>query len=420
MEPEMLISKYTYVKNTETTFTIRLAVSNPQEDKVGSVQVSSSTIKYVDFELDDGVYFKFTNAGLSGDTTLKVPVTVQYDGVFYETTVLLFGQYNPIYQDQNLGIYTQGSPVNYQLYNGYGELIFTGQSVKSPDDAFVRINVPRFIDNKLKMRIPSPSTSGWYYLDNEYVAVLYSLDDEDIKSANRYIYDWSYTTDKYTEPTFLNRFINNKFDYRSPLYISILNVLNNQDEYNYQIYRESIAPNINIGKVPAEGHYCYYIAPDTNNKRHLVRFGRGGDTIYEFDTTHCGKYTLLYVNKFGAIDSFLIENNIYQEDNYTRETYRQNVLTTENKFGEINYLTNIDTTYNFSTGYLTDEQSQIVSEHLLSSQTVWLYNNETGKSIPVNITNKSADYKKFKNGRTMINYNIELEETVSKKIKTLL
>lgn len=419
MTQEASLNKFTYVKNTQSTFSIRLEVDGtPDPLKVGKVQISSTIIKYVDFEIDDGVYFNFTNTGITTQIYLQVPVLIEYDGTIYETTIIMFNHYTPICIDESIGAY---SPFNFEIYNGYGALIYTGMSIKSPSDSFGRVNTARIVDNMLSINNPNFTSNNWYYMNNEYVAVLWSLDDEDVKRLYRFTYDWSYKTKKYTETTLLNRPINNHADYRTPLFVTYLNVLNNADTYKLTIFNNGLGVPKSLPKIPQEGNYAYYIAPDNLSTRTLVRFERNNNVELEYDTKYCADWTLLYVNKFGAIDSFLIEGNLYKTDNYTKNSYKQEVLTTDvNKFGTINYLTSINTTYSFSTNYLTDEQSITLSEHLLPSQIAWLYNNATAEKIPVNITNSSADYKTFKNGKTMVNYIIELQETTDKKIKTLL
>ena len=81
----------------------------------------------------------------------------------------------------------------------------------------------------------------------------------------------------------------------------------------------------------------------------------------------------------------------------------------------------IDTTYQAYTGWLTDEESERLVFHLLSSPTVFFQNlnkanqlydtdSEFGALLPVRITASSSEYKKFRNGKRLVNYLITFEK----------
>ena len=157
-----------------------------------------------------------------------------------------------------------------------------------------------------------------------------------------------------------------------------------------------------------------------------VSLKKGSDTLLTYDMDNCGEGFLLYKNRFGGWDSFLIEGNIYKYDEYTRLTAIHPKY--PNSYGHSREKktdsSTIKTTYEIHTGWLTDEQAERLVFHLMSSTTVSLRlfsDKNTGdfpyNMVSVSIVNTSAEYKKFKNGKKMINYTITLEENDTKQVK---
>ena len=157
-----------------------------------------------------------------------------------------------------------------------------------------------------------------------------------------------------------------------------------------------------------------------------VSLKKGSDTLLTYDMDNCGEGFLLYKNRFGGWDSFLIEGNIYKYDEYTRLTAIHPKY--PNSYGHSREKktdsSTIKTKYEINTGWLTDEQAERLVFHLMSSTTVALRlfsDKNTGafpyNMVSVSIVNTSAEYKKFKNGKKMINYTITLEENDTKQVK---
>lgn len=415
---EATISKFQYVKNSESVFSIPLYVEGSiDESKIGQVQVSSQVISYRDYEIDDAIYFWFNNTGLSAGTSAIFNVYLEYDGTVYETAVMMFKTYEPIWKDRQIG---QQDLFNYTIYNGNGTEIYTGTSVRSATDVFARVNMPRIVDNKIQTSFPNFTDNRWYYINNEYVGILWSEDSESLKDYTRYAYDWTYSTDTYTETTLMNKPVNGHCDYRSPLFITYLFVGKPSGDFEVAEYIGGLGLPISVDPPTTEGYNCYYVKPSTLSGRNIVQFKRNGNVEFKYDSSYCAEYTLLYINLLGAIDTFLIEGNIYKTDSYSKSSYTKSMIIDSNtvkQSGKIDYINEISTSYSFSTGYLSDSESETFARHLLPSQTVWLYKNSSAEMIPVNITNSSAEYKKFLNGKSMVSYTVELSETKTRKKK---
>lgn len=157
-----------------------------------------------------------------------------------------------------------------------------------------------------------------------------------------------------------------------------------------------------------------------------VEFKRGNETVMKFDMNHCGKAYLWYLNRFGGWDVFLIEGNIYKKESYTRDGYMLNTdAGSSYAYRGQKHIsrTNIDTVYEFSTGWLTDDESERFVYHILSSGFVWLkFIEEEYKydvqMIPVNILDTSAEYKKFRNGKRLVNYTVTVEAANTKRLQS--
>ena len=165
-----------------------------------------------------------------------------------------------------------------------------------------------------------------------------------------------------------------------------------------------------------------------------VEYKKDDDVLFSYYMNHCGPGAFIYRNRFGGWDSFLIEGNISKTDNYTKQNYRiKGEYNQEYVINTLKYIDekrtdsiDIDTTYEASTGWLTDEESERLVFHLLSSPIVYfqnlhkenqLYDTDSLDIIPVRITASSSEYKKFRNGRRLVNYLITFEKCNIEKVR---
>ena len=165
-----------------------------------------------------------------------------------------------------------------------------------------------------------------------------------------------------------------------------------------------------------------------------LEYKQDDEVIFSYDMDHCGPGAFIYRNRFGGWDSFLIEGNIIKTDNYTKLNYRtkgeynQMFDFRSSKYMDEKHTDNvsIDTTYEAHTGWLSDEEAERLVFHLLSSPMVFfqdlnkenqLFDTDYYKYIPVRLTASSAEYKKFRNGKKMVNYLITFEKGNIEKVR---
>ena len=276
----------------------------------------------------------------------------------------------PIFENT---IYSANADTLIYTINVNGEDIFSGKAYAYPNSNKVNININKICENYLKMNLPVISLTGytgtWSNPDSFNTFVIKNSSDIPLSSYTFY-WNWSY------EPT-----------------------------------SEGV-----ISK-PINGRYTadmYKLRTTLGNSSITNEYDKTGTPAIGQTQSGCGDYAIYYINRYGGADSFLVENKVVEKDNYTINTYTtfldEGVEREDNR-----YMNEITHSYEISTGWLTDEQSDRVAKHLFSSNYVYLHNLKTDTIIPVDITDTSVEYKTFKNERKLINYNIKLKDS-NKKI----
>lgn len=134
-----------------------------------------------------------------------------------------------------------------------------------------------------------------------------------------------------------------------------------------------------------------------------------------YDVLACGDYAFYYQNLYGGWNSFLIEGNVIKKDTYTKHSYTKSFNNRTIEWGTKYFANEIASSYVCTTGWLSDEQSHTLVNHLLSSNDVYLHDLKNDKIIPVLITDNSATYKTYRNqGKKMVNYTINIKESQGK------
>ncbi len=132
-------------------------------------------------------------------------------------------------------------------------------------------------------------------------------------------------------------------------------------------------------------------------------------------TLGCARYNLIYLNARGGWDVFTIQGNARKTDNITQYTTDRAFDNNTHQFEENRYISEIRTSYELNTHYLTDEQAEILAKHLLGSNKVYLQDTVEGKVFPVIIKDNSAVYQTYEgNGRRMAQYKISVSESQQK------
>ena len=146
------------------------------------------------------------------------------------------------------------------------------------------------------------------------------------------------------------------------------------------------------------------VRPNLNNE--VISFSG-----VSYEGTYCGNYALYYQNLYGGWDAFLIEGNVTVSHKTTDYKYGKSIDNTTLDKETWVYAKDVKVSYAATTGWLSDEESERLAKHLLSSPDVYLHDFKNDRIIPVNITDSSYKIKTYQNnGKKMVNYTINLEE----------
>ena len=348
------------------------------------------------------------------------------------------GGYNSIWMDDLYYPENRDASGNYfykVVNQDTGQIYFIGISSKplSWTGNIGGIDVPRLVDNYIKSDFVQQNTGeDWAYMHSGYCTVdIYNMaaTDSVVDATFKYWNDWSRFERKYDYTRSLNDPINGKGCNNMIIPFCVYY----DDEATFTIVDTAKNGNINTYTLssPSSPFVMRYNSYYDIKK---LEYKQDNDVLFSYDMNHCGPGAFIYRNRFGGWDSFLIEGNISKTDNYTKQNYRiKGEYNQEYVINTLKYIDekrtdsiDIDTTYEASTGWLTDEESERLVFHLLSSPIVYfqnlhkenqLYDTDSLDIIPVRITASSSEYKKFRNGRRLVNYLITFEKCNIEKVR---
>ena len=408
----------------------------------GTIQVTvtgSSNITYtisdswITYQSKSGNVYTFAYA--QNRTSSQRTATVTFSAVGLDSVIFTLNQngngFDSIWFDKVF------EPSSFQVGNNYhyrlqdhntNKIIYEGITVPvSEGEKPLGINIPRLVDSyihsdeldglreDMKLRTLKGSLSVDFYDMNGSTPSL-------VKTFN-YWNDWS--GPGYKTVYDITQSINDPINHKGCNYMVIPFCIYDDELSSYSVVetkKDDTQVSYPMG-TPSDA-FMYAAGEFFNAKS--VSFKKGNDTLLTYDMDNCGEGFLLYKNRFGGWDSFLIEGNIYKYDEYTRlrgvyPKYPNGYGYSREKMTDRN---TIKTRYEINTGWLTDEQAERLVFHLMSSTTVALrsFSDRTTSSFPYNmvsvsIVDSSVEYKKFKNGKKMINYTIKLEENDTKQVQ---
>ena len=296
------------------------------------------------------------------------------------------------------------------------------------------IDIPRLVDGYISSTLYTNGSSDWSDMDDSYITVDICNIIENgypgvVDATFKYCNDWSRFERRYDYTRSLNDPINGKGcdDMIIPFCVYY------DDEATFSIVDTEKNGNVNTTTLSSPST-PFAMRIDSFYDTKKLEYKQDDEVIFSYDMNHCGPGAFIYRNRFGGWDSFLIEGNIIKTDNYTKLNYRQNgEYNHSNNFIDSKYINekstdsvSINTTYEAYTGWLSDEEAERLVFHLLSSPMVYfqdlhrenqLFDTEYYGYFPVRLTASSAEYKKFRNGKRMVNYLITFEKGNIEKVK---
>ena len=216
------------------------------------------------------------------------------------------------------------------------------------------------------------------------------------------------------------------------------------NSYNYTFYNDWSYvdnPSIYIGdpispEIPAGALIPFSVYDGTGtitaNGTSVASFGGAGQARYLLAAQTgveyaCGnirykgvspcrhEYVIYYINAFGGMDAFTPQNSKMRTDNITSYDMTQRYNDAVSDFTQKRYLAEVQPTWQFNTGWLTDAQS-VKMHHLIESPLVYLYDCAAGTYTPVVMTENSLQYKTwFNQGKKKISYSFTLKQSQTKQ-----
>lgn len=390
------ITKVTNTKVTDQDYTYEIVVSE-NTSSLSSPRTANIT-------------FRATTSTGSESNTLSIYQLQSYNSLWRDEVMTMTRASNMSY------ILTDES--DKQLYKGVAAITTTATGYNR-----IELNIPRIVDGLFEHPFFNPDSDGnWSDTGLAHIIALRTEANAHPSRVFPLIYDWSYDRSnyKYRGDIVLNDPINN---HSAPWMYQPLSIYNDTNaDYFTVAYRgnEEIAtfdfgrPGYQTAEVMA------YFDENTSQAERVVIYANDKDhPVIEYDLTHCGEWALYYLNRKGGHDAFMIEGNVRVVDNYSRDQYTRNARNTDpSSFAKTTIQNRISTTYELSTGWLTDEESEILASQLMPSPQVFLHN-KNSPYIPtaVNIIDTSVEHKKFRNGKQLNRYTITVEESQTKLFK---
>ena len=408
----------------------------------GTVQVTVKGSSSITYSISDSwLTYKsksnnvYTFAYTQNSTSSQRTATVTFSAVGLYSVIFTLNQrgdgvdsiwFDEVFEPSSFQV---GENYHYRLQDhNTNKIIYEGITVPvSEGEKPLGINIPRLVDSyihsdelddlreDMKFRTLNGSLSVDFYDMNGSTPSL-------VKTFN-YWNDWS--GPGYNTVYDITKSINDPINHKGCNYMVIPFCIYDDKLSSYSVVetkKDDTQVSYSLG-TPSDA-FMYAAGEFFNAKS--VSFKKGNDTLLTYDMDNCGEGFLLYKNRFGGWDSFLIEGNIYKYDEYTRLSgvypkYPNGYGYSREKMTDRN---TIKTRYEINTGWLTDEQAERLVFHLMSSTTVALrsFSDRTMSSFPYNmvsvsIVDSSVEYKKFRNGKKMINYTITLEENNTKQVQ---
>lgn len=390
------ITKVTNTKVTDQDYTYEIVVSE-NTSSLSSPRTANIT-------------FRATTSTGSESNTLSIYQLQSYNSLWRDEVMTMTRASNMSY------ILTDES--DKQLYKGVAAITTTATGYNR-----IELNIPRIVDGLFEHPFFNPDSDGnWSDTGLAHIIALRTEANAHPSRVFPLIYDWSYDRSnyKYRGDIVLNDPINN---HSAPWMYQPLSIYNDTNaDYFTVAYRgnEEIAtfdfgrPDFQTAEVMA------YFDENTSQAERVVIYANDKEhPVIEYDLTHCGEWALYYLNRKGGHDAFMIEGNVRVVDNYSRDQYTRNARNTDpSSFAKTTIQNRISTTYELSTGWLTDEESEILASQLMPSPQVFLHN-KNSPYIPtaVNIIDTSVEHKKFRNGKQLNRYTITVEESQTKLFK---
>lgn len=308
----------------------------------------------------------------------------------------------PIWKDKYVSL--GANPQIYFRIQVSGATIYSGLAVAKPGELTISVRVNDICADWLTNALPTLTDRT--FTDASYpsfVVQKYSggswVNVETIDFIPDWSFDYGILLNALADP------INSRVDSRMFVLTSKNNITANVTASYTKANGTTTTRTTTISSPPKNGT-CAFKA---NAVADTIQISVNGFT-YEVVRDTCNRYCLYYVNAYGGWDGFLIEGNVTESDNYSRNAVEKDYDNTQlvNR-GKENWLNEVTKAWTMHTGLLDDAQAGRM-HHLIGSPLVYMCDLSTGDVWPVIVTDTACEYKTYKNqGNKMAEYTINVE-----------
>lgn len=334
---------------------------------------------------------------------------------------------NPIWKDYKVNLGSVPDALYRITLHDGGDVIYAGHAFLRPGATDIEVRINDICADFFSSALPAMSQTDFSLLSFpiSFDVEVWDEANEIWENVETVAFDnnWSYDYDHDPETDGLSFPIDGRIDARMPVFVSVYDA----DEIEADV----------IFKDGSSFHLTIPIAItadfDDSFDNSFARVTRGaatgtavllpaewpnlarievGNVKYEV-VSECKKFALYYINSYGGWDQLLIEGGHTETDNYTRhEREKEYDNADRSARGRDNWLNEYDKSWVLHTGYLSDVQSERMTQ-LIGSTCVYLYDIEEGVMLPVTVTDKAHEHKTYINqGRQAVSYvlNVQLAQ----------
>ena len=250
--------------------------------------------------------------------------------------------------------------------------------------------------------------------------------DFDYTLPDTYKFIWDYSYDKHVSGILFNGNIINYYDPRQKIMISSSNRSNQEMITKVEtIFANNDKSTIEeFTLLPGEMHATFvpaYSGPGDGAVKIKVSCTVQGQTEVKEYVPKCTKanYVLHYVNRYGQVCWMLFAGKQIKSDKITSSKFVQAYDNNYRyNFENVVYQNKVEESWQLTTSYLTDKQSNDLTD-LYSSPIVFLEDlnaDNTDNIIAVTVETKSVDYKNYKNQGKFFTHTIKVQNAQNKFI----
>lgn len=330
----------------------------------------------------------------------------------------------PIWKDYYVNL---GNDDTYQfrvVLSDTSEVIYMGKAYRRPDATYNSVRINDICADYFENVLPTLSEAEFSLLTLplSYDVEVYSSGSWSQVDSVEFLNDWSYNYDYDPDMMGMAFPINSRIDGRMPIVWTGLDVSQVTATITFEdgttasvIIPVEISGDFNsdfnsdfarYARTSGSGTAVFYPSALGDDIASVTMNGVTYNVV-----TECAAYALYYVNAHGGWDCYLIEGNTLESDTltrYTREVEYDN-RDIQNR-SVANYVNEVTKSYTFHTGWLSDDEASRM-HHLVNSTEVFMYDIANDEMIPVVVSDKSLEYKTYKNqGNKLVNYTIKVDE----------